>query len=213
MTKQKRSILLSVLMLALSLALVASGTYALFSDQVTLTNHLEAGTLDITLVRTSLTTRSLNNETGFLVGTEKSEDVDFSAPSDKNVFDMTDDTLVVPGCWYSAEMQIANNSDVAFGYWLEIVFDDEEDLALADQIEVTITTVDGTTKAKLSESAGLIGAENAPIGILAKTGSQLFTVRVEFSDLDHSVNNTAKSQSVNFDLIVHAVQITSEPTE
>ena len=206
--------------LVLCLALAAGGTYALFSDRVTLTNHLEAGTLDITLTRTNLVTTSLNADTGFLVRTENSKDIDFSKPADpndpnaenKNVFDITDGMLTVPGCWYSAEMQIANNSDVAFGYWLEIVFDDTADLALAEQLKVTVTTVDGTTEAKLSESAGLIGAEADPIGVLAKTGSELFTISVEFLDLQDGANNAAKGQSVSFDVIVHAVQITTAPT-
>lgn len=220
MTTNKRSVLLSVMTLVLCLALAAGGTYALFSDRVTLTNHLEAGTLDITLTRTNLVTTSLNADTGFLVRTENSKDIDFSKPADpndpnaenKNVFDITDGMLTVPGCWYSAEMQIANNSDVAFGYWLEIVFDDTADLALAEQLKVTVTTVDGTTEAKLSESAGLIGAEADPIGVLAKTGSELFTISVEFLDLQDGANNAAKGQSVSFDVIVHAVQITTAPT-
>ena len=210
---KKRSVLLSALTLMLCLALVASGTYALFSDQVTLKNHLQAGTLDITLIRTNLTTLSLDNTTGFLVETENAEDVDFSAPTTRNVFDITDETLIVPGCVYNAEMQIQNNSDVAFGYWLEIVFDDTVDLTLAEQLKVTVTTVDGnkSISGKLSENAGLIGEEADPIGILAKTGSALFTVSVEFCDLDHSVNNNAKLTSFEFDIIVHAVQITTAP--
>ena len=210
---KKRSVLLSALTLMLCLALVASGTYALFSDQVTLKNHLQAGTLDITLIRTNLTTLSLDNNTGFLVQTEDGEDVDFSAPTDRNVFDITDETLIVPGCVYTAEMQIQNNSDVAFGYWLEIVFDDTVDLTLAEQLKVTVTTVDGnkSISGMLNENKGLIGEEADPIGILAKTGSALFTVTVEFSDLDHSVNNNAKLTSFEFDIIVHAVQITTAP--
>ena len=210
---KKRSVLLSALTLMLCLALVASGTYALFSDQVTLKNHLQAGTLDITLIRTNLTTLSLDDTTGFLVETENAEDVDFSAPTTRNVFDITDETLIVPGCVYNAEMQIQNNSDVAFGYWLEIVFDDTVDLTLAEQLKVTVTTVDGnkSISGKLSENAGLIGEEADPIGILAKTGSALFTVSVEFCDLDHSVNNNAKLTSFEFDIIVHAVQITTAP--
>ena len=210
---KKRSVLLSALTLMLCLALVASGTYALFSDQVTLKNHLQAGTLDITLIRTNLKTLSLDNTTGFLVETENPEDVDFSAPTTRNVFDITDETLVVPGCVYDAEMQIKNNSDVAFGYWLEIVFDDTVDLTLAEQLKVTVTTADGSKSISgmLDQNKGLIGEEADPIGILAKTGSALFTVTVEFCDLDHSVNNNAKLTSFEFDIIVHAVQITTAP--
>ena len=156
---------------------------------------------------------SLDNNTGFLVQTEDGEDVDFSAPTDRNVFDITDETLIVPGCVYTAEMQIQNNSDVAFGYWLEIVFDDTVDLTLAEQLKVTVATVDTekSISGMLNENKGLIGEEADPIGILAKTGSALFTVTVEFSDLDHSVNNNAKLTSFEFDIIVHAVQITTAP--
>ena len=222
MTRKKRSVLMSVLTLLLCLALVASGTYALFSDQVTLKNHLVAGTLDITLIRTNLTTLSLDNNTGFLVKTENPKDIDFSKPADlndpnaenKNVFDITDETLIVPGSMYSAEMQIQNNSDVAFGYWLEIVFDDTVDLTLAEQLKITVTTVDDSKSISgmLSENAGLIGGENDHIGVLAKSGAALFTITVEFCDLDYSVNNNAKNTSFDFDVVVHAVQVTTAPS-
>ena len=198
--------------LALCLALIASGTYALFSDQVQLTNHLQAGTLDITLTRNSLTTQTLDPTTGFLTDpVTKTGPVDFSDPTNKNIFDITKDTLIVPGCSYSAEMQITNNSDVAFGYWLEIVFDGTVDLTLAEQIKITVTTADSgkSISTTLDKSKGLIGEEGSPIEILAKTGSALFTISVEFSDLGN--NNDAKNKTFEFDVIVHAVQITSAP--
>lgn len=227
MTTKKRSLVLSVLTLLLSVALFAAGTYALFSDQVELTNHLQAGTLDITLIRTNLKTTSLNSQTGFLNVTENPKDIDFSKPADpndpnaenKNVFDMTDTTLIVPGCWYEAEMQIVNNSDVAFGYWLEIDLKgvDNEDFAkaLAEQIKMTVTTVDDTNPEgeALIKKVGdgkYVGTDEDPIGVLAKTSSQYFTVRVEFID-DDAVNNLAKKQKLDFDIIVKAVQITEAP--
>jgi predicted ribosomally synthesized peptide with SipW-like signal peptide len=204
--------------LVLALALVAGGTFALFSDQVTLKNHLEAGTMDITLTRTNLVATSLDATTGFLVKTENPKDIDFSTPYDpqdpnaenENVFDIVDGTLIVPGCSYSAEMQIANNSDVAYGYWLEIVFDSAIDPTLAEQIKITVTTADNSksVSGKLSESAGLIGEETDPIGVLAKTGTALFTVTIEFSDLANGANNSAMGKTFEFDVIVHAVQVT-----
>ena len=223
MTPQRRRLLLSIMLIMLSVSIIAGGTYALFSDQVTLTNHLQAGTLDITLTRTNLKTKTLDPDTGFLVENENTKHIDFSKPADpndpnaenKNVFDMVEGDLIVPGCKYSAEMQISNNSDVAFGYWLKIVFDDTVDLTLADQILITVTTADQSKSISkmLSASKGLIGAEDNPIEILAKTGSALFTVSNEFCDLDHSVNNNAKSKSFSFDLEVHAVQITNTPSD
>ncbi len=236
MTAKRRSILLAVLTLVLCLALIAGGTYALFSDSVTMKNHLQAGTLDITLKRTKLTGLSLDNKTGFLVPVNDNSVVDFSEPTDRNVFDITNETLIVPGSLYVAEMTISNEtnefrkSDVAFGYWVEIVLDtknedgtsisDEElaKLVLDDQLEITLESASGhKDKAYLSKGRIVI-AEDSPVVLVKKATdsnrkwSDTFTVTVEFRDLDYSVNNAAKGQGVKFDIIVHAVQITTDPT-
>lgn len=215
MTTQKRSVLLAVLTFMLALALVASGMYAFFSNRVTLTNHLQAGRLKVTLTRTHLEVASIDT-TGAFVVNENPADVDFSAPDranpDRNLFDVTEETNMAPGCWCSAEMQITNDGDVVIGYWLEIVFDDEADLTLAEQLKVTVTTVGGTTSGMLNTSTGLIGGEDNPIEILAEAGSALFTVRVDFCDLDYSVNNNAKGRFFDFDVVVHAVQIPVTPS-
>ena len=218
---KKRSVLLSVMTLMLCLALVAGGTYALFTAQVKLTTHLQAGTLNITLIRTKLTTKSLDPATGYLTDTTNDKDIDFSKPADKNdpnaenknVFDITDETLIVPGCSYAADMKIINNSDVAFGYWLEIVFEDNVDKTLAEQLKITVKTSDPekSVSGYLSANAGELGAKDAPIEVLAKGSSALFTITVEFCDLDESVNNLAKLTSFDFDLVVHAVQVTTAP--
>ena len=205
MTKKRRSVLMSAVTLMLCLALVAGGTYALFSDQVTLTTHLKAGTLDITLQRTNLIARTLDNNTGFLVSKTSTEVVDFSMPTDRNVFDLDHTDKIVPGCAYYATLEITNNTDVAFVYWVEIINRNADDnLALADQLRVSVKVEDGD---KISErlSDGLkVGSEAQPIGTIAKTGSQSFVVSLEFLDLP--INNAAKNQSLNFDVVVHAVQ-------
>ena len=213
MTTKQKSVLLSVLMLVLCLALVAGGTYALFSDDVTLTNHLEAGTLDITLKRTKLETLSLDNTTGYLVETVNNDVVDFSTPNDRNVFDIEEGVLIVPCSSYTATMEITNDvatSDVAFAYWLEIRFGSESDLELADQLKVVLTTEDGTEYEVVLSDGAMIGSEGSPVGTLPKTASETFEISVEFLDLDN--NNDAKSKKVSFDLIVHAVQAIKAPT-
>lgn len=218
---KKRSVLLSVLTLMLCLSLVAGGTYALFSDQVVLRNHLQAGTLDLELWRIDLVTKSLDNTTGFLVDTHNEKDIDFSDPADlndtnaenRNVFDIVDDTLIVPGCSYTATMEIRNNTDVAYGYWLEIVFDKTADPTLTEQLKITVQTADATKSitGMLNVTNGLLGDEGSPIEIIAKTKTAQFIVTVEFCNLDHAVNNTAKLKDLDFDIIVHAVQVTKAP--
>lgn len=226
MTTKQRSILLAVMTLVLCLALVAGGTYALFSDDVTLKNHLKAGTLDVTLERTKLSVHELNPDTGFINKDPivDDEDVDFSDPVTDmedpkfvNVFGITKDTLIAPGCKYTAEMRLTNNTDVAFGYWLEIVFDDKENLELADQLYVTVTTGEGDDAVTVAQgflstfsTTGEIGAKGSNLDVLAKNTTSTFTITVEF-DSDDDVNNDAKNQSLGFDLVVHAVQVTTDP--
>ncbi|MBE7068062.1 MAG: hypothetical protein E7381_02035 [Clostridiales bacterium] len=212
MTTKKRSILLSILTLMLCLALVAVGTYALFSDQVTLENHLQAGTLDVTLTRTSLKTKTLDDTTGFLVDNPvNDEDVDFSKPTTRNVFDLETGDLIVPQSSYLAEMKIENNSDVAFKYWIEVVLKDSTDPAFAEQLDVKVTTEKMPQGTSATLSAGLkVGSEQTPIGTLAKGTSQTFTISVTFVD-DNNVNNDAMNDELNFDIVVHAVQETEDP--
>ena len=215
MTKTKRRVLMSVLMLLLCVAMVAAGTYALFTDRVDLHNHLSAGTLERTLERTSLTKWNLDNTTGFFVKDENKTVIDFSDPGLRSIFDIGERDLIVPLSEYTAEMRITNNSDVAFHYWIEIVFDDAADLAIADQLYVTLTSVNGKIEGYLSELGTGIGSEENPISTIStekEKNFETFTVSIKFDDLEDSVNNDAKSQSISFDLIVHAVQVTPEDT-
>lgn len=200
---------MSLVTFMLCLALVAGGTYALFSDQVTLTTHLKAGTLDITLERTNLVARTLNSETGFLGYVSNSEIVDFSKPTDRNVFDIDYTDKIVPGCAYHATLKLTNNTDVAFMYWVEIINRADKDLALADQLKVSVKVGEGEKTSEILSDGLNVGSQAKPIGILAKSEAESFVVSLEFLDL--AVNNAAKNQSLDFDVIVHAVQVVDAP--
>lgn len=209
MTKRKRSVLLSFVTLMLCSALVVGGSYALFSDQVALTTHLKAGTLDITLERTNLTSKTLDYSTGFLAVKNNPETVDFSGPTDRNVFDLGIDDKIVPGCRYVATMKLTNRTDVAFAYWIQVVNRDGDVVDLADQLLVTVTTKDGTLVDGMVSDGLLVGSSVNPIGVMAIGDAESFVVTLEFLDLPS--NNLAKSQSLNFDIVVHAVQVLEAP--
>ena len=53
-SKRLKTLLVCALSIMLCVTAVAVGTYALFSDNVTVKNHLQAGTLKATLTRTLL---------------------------------------------------------------------------------------------------------------------------------------------------------------
>lgn len=208
MSLKVKSLLMSSLVVMLCVSCIAVGTYALFSAEVTLTNHLKAGTLDVMLRRTNLASTYLD-EDGFLALTTNTEDVDFTQATNQNVFGFSGTETIVPGSKYTADMEIVNNGNVAFAYWVEIVYDDTLDLELADQIEITVTT-DSAVTAKLSSKA-TFGSKDSPIGtLIAKEASQGFSVSIEFLDYNDGSNNAAQGQSVSFDLVVHAVQVVSQ---
>lgn len=202
---KRRTLLLSITTLALSLSLVAGATFALFTDSVTLENHLQAGSLNVTLTRTNLVTETLNDSTGFIVKNEDSADVDFSTPNDKNIFNLTPTTLIVPGSTFNAELEVANNSSVAFNYYIQIVYKGGSE-ELANQLKVTAIVKGEETSAFIKDGVTL-GSEQLPLGTLAKGGKTVFNVIVEFENL--SVNNDAQGKNVQFDLIVHAIQATT----
>ena len=201
-TNRKRALLVSGSVILLCLTVITGMTLALFTDDEVVTNHLKAGDLDVTLVRTKLTSTYLT-ERGFLDTVTDDRDKDFTNGTDENVFAL-DGAVIVPQSKYIAEMQVSNQSDVAFGYWVEIVYTGSADIELAEQIEITVNTAQSK---RLSQGL-VVGSEKEPIGVIAVGEAGEFTVTVEFLDLANSINNQAQGDEVTFDLVVHAVQYT-----
>lgn len=226
-TNRKRSLLVSGAIIMLCMTVIVGMTWAVFTDIAKVETHLQAGDLNITLERTGLVTCSVDTETGYLVTTEATTDVvNFSNPTDANVFGLTNDSRIVPGSYYEATMQISNNtsandgnaqnSDVAYDYWIEIKLnygdlteDEIAALKIDEQLLVTVKpNTQGSKSAYLSEGL-TFGSGTAPIGTLARGGSDSFTVKIEFVGSEN--NDLAKAQAVTFDLVVHAAQRTTAP--
>lgn len=222
---RKRTVLVSTAIILLCMTIIVGMTWALFTDTKTVNNHLQAGDLSITLLRTELTKTMLDGK-GYLdtVEVQKATDepVDFSEndpndTADDNVFGIEEGETIVPGTKYVAVMKIENHSDVAFGYWIEIKCSDEskqEDLA--KQLKVTVTT---DTDSFDIIANGLIVKPDKGYIEAVEIGAEdvYFTVTVEFVDLGLDAdgvgaNNSAKNDTVDFDLIVNAVQLTTAPT-
>ncbi len=222
-----RVILVAVVTMLLCVALIAFGTYALFTDQKKLVGHLQAGTLKIELWRTNLTYCSLGAD-GYEYENNNPEDINFTEATDRNLFDLQSDTVIAPGCYYEATLEIRNAGTVAFAWWLEFKLSGEAS-KLSEQIEVTVTQCnqDGTElkdesgaavfqrNGRLSEGT-IVGSETDPVGHFAISGNNLvatFKVKIEFKNLDDdgSINNLAQDAETAFDLIVNAVQELQNP--
>ena len=211
-TNRKKALLVSTAIILLCMTIIVGMTWALFTDTKTVSNHLQAGDLSITLKRTELTKTTLNAQGKLVTSDPDTTTKNFSNPTDENVFGIVEGEKIVPGTKYQASMQIENHSDVAFGYWIEIVCTDKTNGAdLAKQLKVTVNT---GADASASVNDGLtVGSSSNYVGELIIDATAEFTVTVEFLDsfvaennIDH--NDLAQGENLSFDLVVHAVQAT-----
>ena len=209
---RKRALLVSASVILLCMTIIVGMTWALFTDTQKVTNHLQAGDLSITLKRTELTKTTLNAQGKLVTSDPDTTTKNFSNPTDENVFGIVEGEKIVPGTKYQASMQVENHSDVAFGYWIEIVCTDKTNGAdLAKQLKVTVNT---GSDASASVNDGLtVGSSSNYVGELIIGATAEFTVTVEFLDsfvaannIDH--NDLAQGENLSFDLVVHAVQAT-----
>ena len=213
-TSRKRTLLVSCAVILLCMTVIIGMTWALFTDTHTVKNHLKAGDLDITLERIGLEKYTLN-ESGYLTSVEYTDTEaywNFSNSTKKDVFDIQSNEKIVPGSNFIATMRIKNESDVAFGYWIEIVCTDKTNGAdLAKQLKVTVNT--GSDASAFVNEGLTVGSSSNYVGELIIGASAEFTVTVEFLDSFVAENNIdrndlAQGENLSFDLVVHAVQAT-----
>lgn len=211
-TNRKRALLVSASVILLCMTIIVGMTWALFTDTQKVTNHLQAGDLSITLKRTELTKTTLNAQGKLVTSDPDTTTKNFSNPTDENVFGIVEGEKIVPGTKYVAKMQVENHSDVAFGYWIEIVCTDKTNGAdLAKQLKVTVNT--GSDASAFVNDGLTVGSSSNYVGELIIGATAEFTVTVEFLDsfvaannIDH--NDLAQGENLSFDLVVHAVQAT-----
>ncbi len=211
--ERRKTLLLSMLTLCISTALVVGGTFALFTDNVTVNNHLQAGNLTVGLYRTAYTENALDDN-GYLEKTvvQAQDDVidsnDLNLENELWLFDIDN---AVPQSYYEADIDVVNEGSVAFDYGMRIVLTNGSDTALVDQIEITVTYGDEQTKSFiLSEYA----TNDVGLGILTTEQSGRFTVNAEFIDHGNALNNAnnaAQNQTVEFYVQVYATQRVSAP--
>lgn len=209
-SKTMRTVFISMVAIVLCALLLVVGSYALFTDTVTVKNHLQAGTMKATLTRVQLDVTKLDENGVLKTYDPDMTPVDFTSSTEKNVFGLTGTEKIAPKTKLAATMSLSNTSDVAFTYYIkiqqtEIQAGTPSDAKLLEQLQVTVT-VDGTTKSDSQTLADgvQVGAENDVIGTVKIGETATFTVTVEFLNLTN--NNDAQGKQVAFDLIVYAVQ-------
>lgn len=202
MNKRIRKILLAMLMACLCVVFAVGAAFALFSDQVTIHNRLDAGTLKIGLTRVGYRA-VVADDTGAFTTTTDNTEVDLTNYAG-SLFNMN---KAIPGANISVDMEITNLGDVAFDYGLRMMWNDdsatEVQKEFARQIQITVT-LDQAEKARFT----LFEGQNIEIGELAAGDtSQVFTVKAEFINNDN--NNYVQGAGLEFDLQIYAVQKTA----
>ncbi len=212
MGRRFRILLISCLTILVSVCLITAGTFALFTDKVTLVNHLEAGTLDIGLKRTSLTYTGLD-ENGY-PKTGTAGEMSLSDPT-TNAFGLTENTKIAPMSSYTADFEIFSKGSVAFGWWIEVIVkydtEDEKSVALAEQLYISVSVKDGNSDEQAAKNGITLGSDTAFLGRLGVNDlAQEFTVKFYFKNYsDEETNNKAQGGKLSFDMVVHANQLTA----
>ncbi len=208
MGKRRRTLLMSAMSIMLSVAMLVAGTYALFSDRVTIENHLVAGTLQVTLVRTKLEQRKLdsNGVVRSMAVDETRENFTNTTTDEKNIFGIGKNEVIAPSSSYKATMLITNGGNVAFDYSVKIKLGTSEgklsDEALCKQVKVVVTN--GTTEYSkyLSECDQEMTVFTGRV--YAGGNQDEFSIKLVFEN--RTDNNSAQTTTAWFDLVVDATQ-------
>ncbi len=238
MEKRTKTLLLSMLTLCICTLLVVGGTFALFTDKVTVNNHLSAGNLDVGLYRTSYKECVLDADGLMAESAENTKKINLV----ENPNELFTVSKAVPTSWYQATMEVSNKGTTAFDYGVCILWTDtkvgdkdycENDEIIASQIRITITSenisdevADGTVI--VTDESGNPVEVNYVTFMLDKCNLEenkislgylcvgdpveTFTVKAEFVDdevVSGIVNDDAMNSELKFDVQVYATQKTS----
>lgn len=207
-----RTLLMGCVMIMLSAVMIVGGSYALWSDSVSVNTHLSAGTLEVTLARTYLEKYTLGEDMYMTTTTD-----DETVENVENLFGMEEGELIVPTSSYAARLKLTNAGDVAIDYTIKVKTNSEtsgEDLA--KQVKVYIgygeagSVVYQEGQFLATEEDGVVSFTEFVIGngvMDATVTSTEFWVKIVFEDLPE--NNSAKEQELYFDLLIEATQKTT----
>ncbi len=205
MNGRTRTLIFSMLALCVCTVIIAGATYALFTGEVIVNNHLSAGNLKVGLNRVSYTEAVLNNK-GILVESKENKDVIDLTENANPVFNVVN---AIPTGWYNAKIEVSNLGTTAFDYTVKIVWSpndntEDNDEIFAQQIRITVSSE------KLDEDVTFMLSDAASVGkislgfIYANAEPETFTVKAEF--VDTANNNDAMLANLIFDIQVHANQ-------
>mgnify|MGYP000759577303 CR=1 FL=1 len=210
-----KAIIIAAVTALLSAGLLVAATFALFSDSVKVVNHLEAGTLDVSLYKISETSL-IADEHGVIPAAPVTKDY-ADAPidledSEASVFALGN---CVPGIWQEVTLRIVNNGSVAFDYSVAIVVTSEiegKTELLAEQLMVTVSNASGQEVVQPFSLAVAQERGAIALGSLIEANSSAeFKIKIALPANEGSLDSGAEGATImgariDFDLSVKAQQ-------
>ncbi len=205
--KRIRTLMISMIVLCISCTAVVGGTYALFSDSDTVSNHLSAGKLEISLDRVAYSEYVLAANGTMTNGNSNTDREDLVKNNDV-LFNIVN---AVPTSWYQSTLEIKNEGDTAYDYDVRIKWNEDGEASaleteFAKQIRITITSSKINNQTHSTSFMLFDCADHVvSLGYMLKGADpETFTIKAEFVDNDD--NNDAMRATLSFDVLVSASQ-------
>jgi len=214
-----KSTIIAIVTIIACIGIVTAGTLALFTDSMLVENHLEAGTLDVTLHRTYLERTALDDDGYLYEFPDDNRVVDYTNENTENVLGLKTGEIIVPGLNCRATLKIAHGpkSNIAFNYIVKLVVKGDATGAMNELGEQLMfyAEADGVVYEKTLDQVGSDGYVIMTGALDEGASSEEFVFGLKFIDFDAgpnpdavkgTTNNKAQSKNFYFDIIVEAVQ-------
>lgn len=227
--KMLNKLIIMALCIILTIVAMVTVTFALFTDSVTSSNHLQAGTLKAGFNRTSMTGVQLGSD-GRLVRFTDNTVVNLASSSEQ-AFDLGQ---VCPGANVTSQFEITNNGSIAFTYEVRLINATvlRYDAATSQYVDVVtpsaylkqiqVTFIYGTGDAAqnlvfaLSDYAKVDSSGKTSNALyindeVAASGTSAFTAKIRvLNDTTASFdNNILQGALIAFDIQVIATQVST----
>lgn len=214
-----KSMIMAIVTVLICVGIITAGTFALFTDSMLVENHLEAGTLDVTLKRTYLEKTALDATGSLYEYPDDTREIDYTDKNTENVLGLSEGEIIVPGLNCRAKLKIAGGpkNNIAFKYIVKLVVKGDESGAmnyLGEQL-LFYAEANGVTYEKTLNKVGADGYVIMEGDLLLGELSEEFYIGLRFIDHDAGenpdlikgeTNNKAQGQKFYFDIVVEAVQ-------
>lgn len=200
-----RATYLSIIALAVYVAVVGLVTYALFRQDMKAEGKIEAGDIAVTAQVVSTQGVGVNSSTGLL------EDYSNTTVTEINettglLFNMGN---IAPTCYQEVTIKVSNIGDIAIDYSFEIasltyVNNAPSDTALAEQIKITVSYGENFAYRESFALSDYQTKNKINLGSILKSANDNFKVKAEFVQ---GINNSdAENGAVKFSVLIRSVQ-------